>query len=569
MPLTFYTQPQQMIFVDPLADNSVAPPLPPNHEVNAFALKPNHTYNVFVILANSDAVEYPGVHVNVVHSPFGINLPGGPSLIIEPAPVDVPPAFSAATPGLATVEFQFTTPPGGHGCLSATILPSGPSLQQNVTVCGVPFGMASNLSFLVYGGAAPITLTLTERDHTTGAAVPAAASWHPMFLAPAGTGPAGPTASPMTLTLTAGDYYTVGLQITVPASATGTHDFNIRGTVGGAYVGEVTLSVNGHPGALQPPAPYVNGGYHSPDVLLYAPNGWPVPLSGEPNGDSLLQPNTAYTMRAVVHNASPTDAVNTVVRFWKFIGGVSQQGVFIDVQTVTVPGNGQVEVTAAHPFLSGPAGQHQCAVVSISNSQSNFNMDATTFAQIPAPQPPGDPSPSAWRNTDSGFIFLGKPWTLELEVAYPLLALPHPGPDPGPVRVDIQSLQIPAKWETIPQVAAARQLLIEGGARNEQPPYLLSALQGTLQAADMGVKVSANGPNLKVETIKQDSPAHLASFMITVPTGKSGPFVITGNTPANARPGDVYLVQITAAYQRTAQAPAREVQFTQALYVHG
>jgi hypothetical protein len=141
MPLKFHTQPQQMIFVDHT-----------NHSVRSPAdLLGNTTYDVFIVLQNDDPVEYTDVQVFITHSAFGINLPGGTSGLSQPAPVIVPPA-AYGLPGLATIEFQFTTPPGGHGCLLATLQPSGPTLQQNINAIGVPIGISSMLSFLVYGG---------------------------------------------------------------------------------------------------------------------------------------------------------------------------------------------------------------------------------------------------------------------------------------------------------------------------------------------------------------------------------------------------------------------------------
>ena len=145
MPLSFLTKSQQFVFVDP----STVPPA----NVNPEAVAPNHLYDVYLVVENTDAFEAVNVQVAVSHSAFGIGRLAGTDGLTQPAPVNVPPA-AYGIPGQATVVFTFISPPGGHGCLYADIAASGAAIGQNVTVTSCPTGVASTLSFVVFGGRA-------------------------------------------------------------------------------------------------------------------------------------------------------------------------------------------------------------------------------------------------------------------------------------------------------------------------------------------------------------------------------------------------------------------------------
>ena len=536
MPLTFQTLSQQFVFVDP----SVTPPA----TVNPEAVQPNHTYLVFLVIENSDPFEQTGVQVNVWHSAFGIGLVSGTSGITEPAPVNVPPE-AYGIPGTATVTFNFTTPAGGHGCLGAQILPAGPSIGQNITVCSVASGTPSTLSFLVFGGAAAeqMTLTLTE-SVVNGAVIPAgsANSWNPLLVAPPGTGPAGPTASPVTLNLAADSFSSVGLQVTPAAGASTAHDFHIVGTVAGVNVGSVDIIVNPVAG-LVAPDPFLTGGYQSPDILIFDSANNLIPLGGAPGGpwDTLLIPNTDYKLSVVVHNDSPTPAVNTVVRFWEYPGGVVLLGTQLDVRTVTVPGNGSVQVDCTVPFRSALPNLHKCAAVSIANSQSaTFSVDPTTAAQVMDPALNPSHSGSAWRNTDSKFVFIGKPWTLTLK-ATEITA------NREPVRLEAQAMHVPANFGQTGPAAHYRQILREAGDRATYPLYLINGLREKLPTAELHLKVGGK-PEAALER---------------------GQFAVSGIVPKDAKPGDVFLVNVSAHYPAQDEEKPRTVEFLEALHVRG
>lgn len=612
----FHTLSQHMTFVDHVT----------HHVVAAHALVAGTTYDVFITLENTGDTEALGVQVTVTHSAFGIGLPGGTSYIIEPPPTDVPPA-NAGDPGLATLMFQFLAPAGGHACLVAKIEPNGPYLNQNLDIFQVPIGSPSQLSCIVYGGNADevMVLDLAER-FTNGTAVPSGQSWSPVMIPPPGVTHSG--TNPMSLNLSAHGFYSVGLQVTVPASATVDHVFHIVGHVNGVYVGEVDLVVHAHAvvGFEFPPDPYVTGGYQSPDIeLVDLTTGFAIPIGATPGvWDTLLKPDTDYGFRAIVHNASPTPAVNTVVRFWDIPGGVSLAGRMLDVQTVTVPAFGQVTVQSAVNFHSAPSNMHECAAISVYNAQSPFtSVDPQAASQIPNPAAHVGHSPSAWRNTDSRFAIINLPWRIDLQIRQ-FIDGPNP-PDPaGPVEIEVETLFVPEAWIRTPQVALAQGLLREAGAPTAVPLFLHPALASTLQHVDAGVKVTAGNKELapqKREQIQefrtknmitfetnddplgsdgpatatrktvaknvQFSPAMTAvgtatedmklalerrlqnnlSVLVEKAGAKPTPFTVTGNVPKEAKPGDKFVVNVTAHYPATKNTPARNVQHSQIFFV--
>ncbi|MGA2488760.1 MAG: hypothetical protein ABSF99_01040 [Anaerolineales bacterium] len=534
MSLTFYTQSQQMTFVDST---------PPYPVVNAWSLSPNHSYDVFFTIQNDTNFEVLGVQVIVTHSPFGIGLPGTTTNIIQPQPVNVPPKGPGGN-GLATVMFHYLTPPGGHACLVATIQPNGPSLQQNTDVIAVPTGVTSTLSFLVFGSAVPevMTLNLTERLET-GVAVPPAQKWNPLLVAPSGIGPAVPTPSPINLNLAANGFYSIGLNVTPPLGATDLHIFHIEGTIGAANVGSVDIRVTPSPGVVKPD-PYVLGGYQSPDIILYdLTTGIPVPLGGLPGGrwDTTLDPNKDYGFAACVHNASSTPAVNTVVRFWEFWGGVGCAGTLVDVQAAAIPPLSSVIVYSAHPFKSAPAGQHKCAVISLYNSLAGTCPDAVTASQVPDPNANPSHSCSAWRNTDSMIVFSLQPWKIILQVNTPI-------PDPGPIEVKVLTYHVPSKWIEQDNVKKIATVLEQGGAPRETPLYMLPLLRDTSKPIDLKI-VLDRGPMIKLEK------------------GEPGTFTVSGIVPEGVQPGDKLLVHVIASYPQTKESAARAVEFIQILHV--
>ncbi len=556
MSLSFLTQSQQMIFVDPVTNNLVG----------AGSLLPNTDYNVYFTIQNSSPVAVAGETISLSHSAFGIGLPGGPSLL-TPNPILVPviPPMAFGINGQITCSFNFHTPAGGHGCLVAIINSNQVSLNQNSSIIGVPSGVASTTSFLLFGNAATnVTLTLTEKtdDGTMLTNADATTTWNPLMIAPPGFGPAVPTASPLMVTgLVATDFYTVGLQVNAVNAPTLTHVFNIVGTNTdtGAYIGEVDIRLV--PAAAgdtpEPSRPFIHGGYQSADIILTDPlTGISVPLGGMPGGvwDTLLRANTNYGFSARVFNDSDTPAVNTVVRFWKFPGGVGSNGTLVDIQTVTVPANDFVIVHSAHPFHSAPLHQHSCAAVSIYNAMAGkCTADAVTALDVPDPGGDMHISCSAWRNTDSQWAFPGRNWSFNLD-----LGLAHPSGEPGPVEIKFEAQYIPNDWKKNPRVKETMTALRNAGVQAGKPLFLLPALRETFEKADLEITIKGD----KIEKGRLDNTA-----IIVFEKGNDTAFKVEGMTPKEAKKGDILLVKITAQYPETKGVKAKNIEFLQVLHV--
>lgn len=129
MPLQFVVASQQyMQFLDMEAELQ-AP-------VDAGELESNRKHAVYLFLQNTDAVEHNNVVLTAWHDTFGVGIRGVSSLIIQPAPVNVP-AQENGVPGIAMVRFVFMTPVAGQGRLAAKVQPSGPAVTQPVKIRSV------------------------------------------------------------------------------------------------------------------------------------------------------------------------------------------------------------------------------------------------------------------------------------------------------------------------------------------------------------------------------------------------------------------------------------------------
>lgn len=549
---------------------------------NAAQLQPGVIYDVFAVVKNEDPVEYTNVQIHVVHGPFGIGLPGGTSYIVQPDPIDVPPALSPNQPGLATFQFQFMAPPAGHGCLTATIILTNATLQQNTQVLTAPPGVGSTISFLVFADPhVDETMLLTvEQRFLNGALVPPAEHWPHQFVVPPVLRPSNQTPDHVTLQIPRGNtYYSIGINMTIPPTATATHVFFVRGTVNGVDKGSVSLQVRPDPTFVKP-APYVIGGFESSDVVLIDPQGHLVPILGNPIKDTILRPNTDYTMRAIIHNSSPTPAVNTLVRFWEIFGGVSTLGQMLDIQTVTVPGNSSIVVTSQHKFHSGPINTHSCAIVTVYNPQSNTcNVDFPTFNSVwtswPAFMKEGCPGPMAWRNTDARIIFIGEPWKIDLVAAHPELHLQEPL---RPLEFEVEAVLVPRDWETLPEVVEATQVLNAAGIQAQYPVFLLPKIRDNFKKLDVEIDVKAE--DVKVEALeligaeakaggKTATLAHAPTkqFNLHAKGNKPVPITVTGKLPPNVHDGDTVLVRYSVRYPTTEGKPGPRIQFTEALHV--
>jgi hypothetical protein len=576
MKLSFFTPPQCMAFVDP-----------GTHQLtNAGQLQPGVLYDVFAVVKNEDPVEYQNVQINVTHSAFGIGLPGGTSSIVQPDPIDVPPALNPAQPGLASFQFHFMAPPAGHGCLTATIVLNNARLNQNLTVLTAQQGATSTISFLVFGDPnADETMVLTlQQKLENGTLVTPANHWPHQFVVPRLLNFNQISTEQIALTLPRGNNaFSIGINVTIPPTAADPHIFFVNGTVNGVNKGSVSLLVKPDPTFVKP-APYIHTGYESPDIVLIDPQGREVPFFGNPITDTVLLPNTFYTMRAIVHNASPTPAVNTLVRFWESptmtVSGV-ESGLELDRQTVIVPGNSKIEVTSRRLFHSGMKDAHRCAIVTVYNAQSSTcTTDYPTLGEVYAaatiPAQFGQEGPhgaTAWRNCNSRVVFIGERWDFQVMTAGPRLPRDL-------VALHVESLLIPHDWQTLPEAVDATQTLLAAGIPTHFPAFLLPKLRDKFKKVDLDIEVKAE--NVKVEALelvaaanqtiggiatKTELPLNLRKFNLHPSGDKPLPISFTGKLPSEAKDGDIVLVRCSAIYPKSDNTPGAQVEFTEALHV--
>jgi hypothetical protein len=343
------------------------------------------------------------------------------------------------------------------------------------------------------------------------------------------------------------------------------------GPDGRLYVGGGSTTVADNPvtGATEvfttsaaQPQPYIgNGTYQSPDIILTDSSGNPVPLGGAPTGpwDTLLAPNTDYALSAHIHNDSGVAAPDTAVRFWHFPGGVGSAGTLLSEVVTTIPPGGK-DVASPVPFHSAGPGQHECAVVSLSDAQAPFiNVDATSAAQVPDPTIP-HPSvsahyASAWRNTDSTLVGAGLIWHLHFTAGTWIR-------EPLPIKIEVTAAKVPVRFDETGEAAKLREDLRVLGATPPSPLFLAPRVRAQLEPArELEISVSVpekeeaerlhEGEHRELET-RHQKPAH---------------FSVHGRIPDDAKPGEVFLVDVGAHYPEGEARAARTIRWLQLLYV--
>ena len=312
------------------------------------------------------------------------------------------------------------------------------------------------------------------------------------------------------------------------------------------------------------PDPYIgNGTYQSPDIILLDPSNNVIPIGGAPGGawDTLLQPYSYYGIQAVIYNDSTVAAASTIVRFWRFSGGVGTAGTLIDMQTVTVPANGSLVVTSKNPFQSGGPGQHECVAVSVANSQSPyFNVDPTMSTEVIDPtiaQPATSGHfGSAWRNTNSLGVGAGE------GLVFPFQANLEGIERPVSVKLAVTATKVAVGFNQAGEAAVLRKALAGAGVQLRLPFFLVPEIRSHLPAADLALKIHI--PNVKEEGVR--SPG-TAEHHVTVNPGEAALFTVSGTIPQDARTGDIFLVNVAAHYPSTSRTKEAVVQYLEVIYL--
>lgn len=404
-------------------------------------------------------------------------------------------------------------------------------------------------------------------------------SWRPRLLLPDSTGRfQAHVEGPRRMRLGRQRLYQLAIEVSPPPGASRGRRLMVEGWLDGVPAGRAEWEVTLEHGAMPlPPEPRVAGGYCSTDLRLIDRDGHVLPVGAAGRrGEGALQPDTDYTLQAVVHNDSPTDAEGTLVRFWSMPGGLGTVGGrLLEARAVTVPAWGEAVVTCAVPFHSAPAGSHACAAVSIAHPAcEGLPPDAFVSEQIPDPNADLTDSASAWRNSDARQVIAGAPFRIPLEASF----------DPQPqdllagrwrLLLDVDARQVPRDFERQPEVRALRSTLREAGAPRSRPLYLMSALRGLTREAALSIQLAAGsatdrgpGAPCAVEPAARASePARLGFHLMAAGTARRAAFEVRGAVPSWALPGDQFFVTVTVHYPRSRYSRPKAVQFTQFLHV--
>jgi hypothetical protein len=304
---------------------------------------------------------------------------------------------------------------------------------------------------------------------------------------------------------------------------------------------------------------YILGGYQSPDIILTdLSTSLPIPIGGLPGGpwDTQLAPNTDYGFSANIHNDSSATVDGVQVKFWAIPGGVGTSGTMVGtMQTVSIPAHSTVTVQASAPFHSAPAGDHLCAVVSLYSPATGGGVDAATALDIPNPGYSDTHEYSAWRNTDSMLAMMHSHFGFHLGLGHIPFHLEEP------VHLQINAKHVPALWKLTPAAQKIADTLRAVGAKSNVPLYLLPGVRQGFLTVPVKAAVQAR----KGLEVKEREPG--IWLLKPEPNAETIKLEITGQVPSNAKPGDVLLVNVTAAYPRIKGRGARTVEFLEFVHV--
>jgi hypothetical protein len=173
--------------------------------------------------------------------------------------------------------------------------------------------------------------------------------------------------------------------------------------------------------------------------------------------------------------------------------------------------------------------------------------------QVP-PTQPGNPSCSAWRNTDSMLVLPGGIFHFQLG-----LGLFHKVIGNGPVQLDIQTHIVTADWLKDPKVLAVQEKMRQQKTDRAMPVFMAPELRALLVKTDLQQKITPAGKDSKALDVK--------AGRINFTEGAQSDFVINGAIPKTAKKGDIILVRATAAFNTAAKDGRNTIEFLQVLHV--
>ena len=307
----------------------------------------------------------------------------------------------------------------------------------------------------------------------------------------------------------------------------------------------------------EPASVYITGSYLSPDILLFTPFsptslGTEVPIG---SGSSTVVAGVNYGFAAIVHNDSEYE-VSTNVTFWNIPGGAGTLGALLDTQSVIIPATSSATVFSSMPFIN--TGGHTCAVVSLNTADTMCQFSPTGSADsihIPSPVTNVPHSCTAWRNTNAIFVIPGAPFHFGMGFGDM-----HDYAEAA-VAVEFQVQHVPADFAQNEKVLEIMK--IHKRIYGKVPPYLIPSLREKLPSANLKPRVNLVSKG-KVEDQK-DGNGYVLRFENRAETN----FEVSGMVPESAKPGDTYLVHVTAHYPKIGRLPAKSIGFTEILVVKG
>jgi hypothetical protein len=282
----------------------------------------------------------------------------------------------------------------------------------------------------------------------------------------------------------------------------------------------------------------ITGGFYSPDIHVYEATG-SQQLGPEVQMPRSLVKGRPYHLAARIYNNTEQNAPASNVDFSYLLGGVAlnqaQEIGFYNGPIAAFsppPGPGIVIIAndtsgnyATFTAPNGTAGViHGCFIVRVNGVPLT----------VPSPSDNGKQRNIAWRNIDSTDVQMRVRATFT-DVLAATGTLPN-----HPTVVNISAFHVSANWRSRPEVADATETLASAGSN--YPIYMLRGLQHTLPKVDLGVALKSGEKGVKVTKTGNSAWEILAEH------GTSGIFHYEGTLPAQAQPGDVFLVKTNAIY---------------------
>jgi len=151
------------------------------------------------------------------------------------------------------------------------------------------------------------------------------------------------------------------------------------------------------------------------------------------------------------------------------------------------------------------------------------------------------------------FVTPGAPWHLDISLGDLHV---YAG---APIGIQLNTQHVAANFAQDSKVLE----IVKANTRiySKTPPYLIPALREKLPSVDLKPVVALVSKG-KIAPQKAGG-----GYVLNFDNKAETDFTVSGVVPADAKPGDTFLVQLTAQYPQTGRLPARSVGFLEILIV--